>query len=645
MATGFSSMNNSSTENFGSLDLSVPWVDPVVARFLRAVARVAGVLAGSIALVTLGGWIFALPDLKHPLNASSLQAAAAIDCVFWSVAFVLLSSKVSPKFIWLGRILAILVGVTAGLNLAEHVLESDLGLAIPIWEAKDGDAVTFPGHLAPDVAIGLMLLAASTFLYSLNQWRKRIAIYKLLSLIVIVPNMIILGCCAAGLPHVCLFFGCTRVSAITSTVMLLACFALLFVEPTDGFTQAVTYRTPGGRLLRSIFCGLTALIPLVAIVQAGAVSALYDQAVAYGIMVVMLIAMFAVCTAWGAKKMDTIDAEKAQAVQLLQDSISAGMQAPQRTFKMICLQCAKEYNAGTERCPDDGSELSKITDKLKEGSIFAEKYEIVRFIGSGGICSIYLARHMHMQKNVALKLLKAHYAAETKQVQRFQRESQATCKLSHPNIVAVHDFGISQDGQPFIIMDYLDGVSLSGGIESFGAIPWQKAVSIFMQICEGLQYAHANGVLHRDLKPANIMLVEENGKQSVAKIVDFGLAKTVEAGVELTNTGELLGSPTYMSPEQCRGESADVRSDIYAMGGLMYECVVGRPAITSSNVYETIMLQISGPEPVLPVEVDIPLWLESCILKALAKEPERRQQSADELLKELRAGFVSPIGI
>jgi tRNA A-37 threonylcarbamoyl transferase component Bud32 len=638
-------MNNSSTEKFGSLDLDVPWVDPAIARFIRTLARAAGVMAGSVALLTLAGWIFALPDLKHPFNASSLQVAAAIDFILWSVAFLLLSAKASPKLILIGRILAVLIGIAAALNLAEHVFVGDLGLAIPVWEAKDGDVLTFPGHIAPDVAIGLMLLSAATFLYSLRPWRKRISIYKLLSLIVIVPNLIILGCCAAGLPHVCLFFGCTRVSAITSTVMLLACFTVLFIKPTDGFTQAVTYRTPGGRLLRSIFCGLAALIPLVAIVQAGAANVLYDQAVAYGIMVVMLIAMFAACTAWGAKKMDTIDAEKAQAVQLLQDSISASAQAPQRTYKMICLQCAKEYNAETERCPDDGSELSKITDKLKEGSIFAEKYEILRFLGSGGICTIYLARHMHMNKNVALKLLKAHYAAETKQVQRFQRESQATCKLSHANIVAVHDFGISQDGQPYIIMDYLDGVSLSGGIDSFGAIPWQKAVSIFMQICEGLQYAHANGVLHRDLKPANIMLVEENGKQSVAKIVDFGLAKTVDTGADLTNTGELLGSPTYMSPEQCRGEAADVRSEIYSMGALMYECLAGHPAINSSNVYETIMLQISGPEPVLPVEIDIPLWLESCVLKALAKEPERRQQSAAELLKELHAGFVSPIGI
>ena len=644
MATGFSPMNNSSANKFGSLDLNVPWIDPDIARFLRTGALWSAVIAGLTATLTLGGWILAVPDLKHPFNASSLQAAAAIDFVLWSIAFAFLSTKGSPKRILAGRIIAVLIAVTAGLNLAQYLCEADLGLAVAIWEPKDGDALTFPGHIAPDVAVGLLLLATATFFYSLEQ-RKRFFLYKLLSLIVIVPNIIVLGCCAAGLPHICLFFGCTRVSAITSTVMLLACLALLFVNPTEGLTASVTYKTPGGRLLRSIFCGLIALIPLLAIVQAGAVNAVYDQAVAYGIMVVMLITMFAACTAWGAKKMDTIDAEKAQAVQLLQDSLSAATQTTQHTYKMVCMQCAKEFSAGTERCPNDGAELTKITDKLKEGSIFAEKYEIMRFLGAGGLSTIYLARHVHMHKNVALKLLKTHYAADTKQVQRFQRESQATCKLNHPNIVAVHDFGISQQGQPYIVMDYLNGVSLAGGIESFGAIPWRKAASIFIQICEGLEYAHANGVLHRDLKPANIMLVEENGKNTVAKIVDFGLAKTVETSADLTKTGELLGSPTYMSPEQCKGETADQRSDIYCMGSLMYECIVGRPAITSSNVYEAIMLQITGPVPELPVDLGTPLWLESCILKAMSKDPEQRQQSVAELLKELRAGFVSPIGI
>jgi len=631
-------------EKFESSQVLAPWINPGILRSLRMAAWVAACLAAAIALLTIAGWILVIPALKHPFDASSLQSATAIDVVLWAVSLFLLSSKNSPQLKIAGRIIAAIVCITAALNVAEHWFEVDLGLAFPLWEPKDGDALSYPGHIAPDVAFCLVLLSASTFLFDLKD-RKRRYLYKLLCLLAILPNIIILGCCAAGLSHICISFGCARVSAITSTVILLAGFAILFAKPAEGITAPFTFNTSGGRLLRSIFCGLAALIPLLALVQAGEVNGMYDQPIAYGIMVVMLISLFAGCTAWGAQKMDTIEAERTHAVQLLQDSVSNARKAPQRSYKTVCLQCAKEFSSAMTNCPDDGTELTRLTDRLSEGGIFAEKYEIVRFIGSGGISTIYLARHLHMNRNVALKLLKGNYSTDTKCVQRFQRESQATCKLIHPNIVSVFDFGISQEGQPYIIMDYLDGASLSECIQKSGAIAWQKSLAIFIQICEALEYAHENGVLHRDLKPANIMLIEQSGKTPVAKIVDFGLAKTLESSAELTKTGELLGSPTYMSPEQCRGEQADVRSDIYCLGSLMYECVAGRPAIVATNVYETIMLQISGPMPEIPAESAVPPWLENCILKAMAKEPAQRQQSATELLTELRAGFVSPIGI
>lgn len=280
--------------------------------------------------------------------------------------------------------------------------------------------------------------------------------------------------------------------------------------------------------------------------------------------------------------------------------------------------------------------------------IFDNCWLITERIGEGGMSVVYKARHVDLNRQVAIKVLLPHLTTNMKNLQRFKQEAVTASALSHPNVIRVENFGVTPEGRTFIIMDFVEGESLGDVIAREGKIDPVRAVFIFVQAANALQHAHERNVIHRDLKPSNIMLINNGEQGETVKIVDFGIAKLVldddDQVQHLTQTGEVFGSPLYMSPEQCRGEKLDTRSDIYSMGVLMYEALTGTTPIRGSNVFETMQKQLSETAaPLVDMKAPDSLMkrLNTVVMKALEKEPSARYQSMQELEIDLNNALIS----
>lgn len=307
-----------------------------------------------------------------------------------------------------------------------------------------------------------------------------------------------------------------------------------------------------------------------------------------------------------------------------------------------CPSCNLRLEERFTHCPYDNIEL--INDKLI-GTIFAERYEILSVLGAGTSGVVYKARHRYMQKLVAIKVMHLDLISDLSLLKRFRLEAAAASALSHRNIITVTDFGLSPDGHAFMIMDFNGGESLEALIFKHFSLPDRLAVPIFKQICDGLEHAHRHGIIHRDLKPSNVMVMNFDANDVVVKIVDFGTAKLPAASSDranLTAPGQIFGSPTYMSPEQCMGLELSPASDIYSMGSLMYEALTGRPPFITENVLEAMYKQINEDCPNIgsvarKAKIEIDLRLQRVVMKALNKDPEYRYQSFAELRRDLDA--------
>ena len=276
------------------------------------------------------------------------------------------------------------------------------------------------------------------------------------------------------------------------------------------------------------------------------------------------------------------------------------------------------------------------------GTTVADTVKIRSMIGSGGMSSVYRGVQESINREVAVKVMHQHLLADDNALQRFKQEAQAVGRLDHTNIVKVHDFKAGKDGSSFLIMDLVDGISLSDAITQDGPLAPDRAIDIFMQACDGLQHAHSKGVIHRDLKPSNIMLVKDANGQDKVKVLDFGIAKILpqegDAKMKLTQTGEVFGSPLYMSPEQCMGRPVDQRSDIYSMGCLIYEALTGKPPLEGANAFDTFFKHTTEmPQSVraLRGEFDHARDFDAIILKAMAKDPRDRYQTMTQLRDDL----------
>lgn len=266
------------------------------------------------------------------------------------------------------------------------------------------------------------------------------------------------------------------------------------------------------------------------------------------------------------------------------------------------------------------------------GMILANRYEIIKEVGSGGMANVYLAKCRVLKRNVAIKVLKAEFANDKEFLSRFNKEAQAAAVINSPNIVNVYDVGHEGDIH-YIVMEYVEGRTLKEYIDENGMLSWQQTVEYAMQICSALDKAHKLGIVHRDIKPQNIILTNDG----VLKVTDFGIARASTA--ETVNVGEsTMGSVHYFSPEQARGGFTDEKSDIYSLGIVMYELVTGRLPFNGDTPIAIAIKHIQE-QPVSPKEynISIPMSVENVILKAMSKEQGRRYQKAEEMLIDLNA--------
>ncbi len=310
-------------------------------------------------------------------------------------------------------------------------------------------------------------------------------------------------------------------------------------------------------------------------------------------------------------------------------------------LRWVCLTCGKEYLEQVEHCETDGMELTAVKNDSFIGAIFAQRYRIEAVIGRGGMSSIYKAKHLLMGKYFAIKLMHEFMLANSKSILRFQAESRAASASSHPNLVAVHDSGVTSEGVPYLVMDFIDGRTLDDELDGLEFMGVDRCLNIVRQIMDGLENIHSQNIVHRDLKPSNIMLSFEPDGSERVRIVDFGIAKIFgdeEDQNRLTRTGEVFGSPPYMSPEQCLGKKLDARSDIYSLGCVVYKCLTGVYPILGANSLETFSMQVSSsPEPISKAcpKAHVPARVEDVVMKALEKDPPKRFQSVAEFRKSL----------
>jgi serine/threonine-protein kinase len=281
------------------------------------------------------------------------------------------------------------------------------------------------------------------------------------------------------------------------------------------------------------------------------------------------------------------------------------------------------------------------------GTTLDRRYVIEAFVGRGGMSMIYRAKDLMLHRQVAIKLLLPHMKLESKVLRRFQQEAVSAARLRHPNIVQIHEFAVPSQGQPYMVMDYCQGKPLSAIIKADRSLEPERALRMILQACDALVCAHGAGVVHRDLKPDNFIVTGTTDGDECVHLVDFGIAKVITDGAvgALTETGEVFGSPLSMSPEQCRGQRVDARSDIYSLGCVLYEMLTGTPPFVGKNALETIQMQVFETQPAL-AQVMPNLanagHFDRILSRAMAKDPQQRYQSISEMQADLLSLQKSP---
>ncbi len=320
-----------------------------------------------------------------------------------------------------------------------------------------------------------------------------------------------------------------------------------------------------------------------------------------------------------------------------------------------CPDCKKTYPWQEQHVCEAKSAAAASVDDPLVGAVLGERYRIDSFLSSGGMGVVYKGRHVVLDKPVAVKLLRE--SQDPVAQQRFLLEAKSACHIGHEHIVDINDFGVLEDGRPYLVMEFLQGQSLETLLQKQGSLPWNRVCRIGEQIARGLQAVHEKGIMHRDLKPGNIFLLDR-AKRDFVKILDFGIAKVMAgtretlsdggkplvANMRQTTQGTVLGTPEYLSPEQAAGEPIDARVDIYALGCILYEMLTGSVPFRGNGPMSTLMKHLT--EKVVPPrkrrpDLTIPESLEKIVLKAMAREKTDRYATMEELATALQAEIES----
>jgi serine/threonine-protein kinase len=306
----------------------------------------------------------------------------------------------------------------------------------------------------------------------------------------------------------------------------------------------------------------------------------------------------------------------------------------------FCASCGLLYGKGHRICPLDGTTLEERKDPYL-GQVVAGKYRILELIGMGGVGRVYKARHVHMDRRVAVKLLPEEASVDSEVKERFIREARAADMVRHENIVEILDLGETGEGVPYMIMELLEGHQLEDVI-ALNLTPLDRAVHIMRQICSVLGPTHAMGIVHRDLKPENVFLIERNGRSDFVKILDFGVAHLAhEPGI--TKDNMVLGTPQYIAPEVATGRKPGPPDDLYAVGCMGFEMVAGKSPFDADSIFEIMQKHITEPAPRLgDRHPDVPEPFEAIVSRLLQKDPADRYPDAYAVMRDLDL-FMPPV--
>jgi serine/threonine protein kinase len=304
-----------------------------------------------------------------------------------------------------------------------------------------------------------------------------------------------------------------------------------------------------------------------------------------------------------------------------------------QTSKKFCSSCLKEVSTESYKCPGCNGPLTILHSRDLVGEILDGRFEVLELLGKGGMGIVYRARHRYLERDCAIKVLRADSADDPLAVARFLREAKSVSGLSSPNTVRVTDFGVSPDGLLYLVMELLKGESLGQKLHRCGSISWRKAFEYSIQVCHSLQEAHSRQLWHRDIKPDNIFIVREEGEE-VAKVLDFGIAKLGDRQETSTEAGIICGTPEYLSPEQARGKEVDGRTDIYSLGAVLYEAIAGHPPFEGDTAVKVLMCHIMD-KPThlkdLELPASIPKQVMDLVMWTLKKKAQRRPAGVEEL--------------
>lgn len=619
--------------------------------------RLSAVISGSLVfiycLTVVIGWYCDIQSLKM-LFGFAVPFGAAVSYMVLACLVLVLALFPERKDVRLAcAAVSILVAFCGAIKLAETIQEADWDwFNFPLsGELANGVVLQFPGQVTPDGIIGILLVSTSLFLMTLHSSKLDPIWQLLLTFTGAVALLPVIGF-LQGIPEFCGLWGCVKVPVTLAASTLVLSFAVYSLRPGSGWFALLLEPDMLGTALRRSLFALMVLLPLFTALKAGAVAAhvIDENTASPALSVLNLLAGVSIVISQFVyayrreqdlrrdteKKLAALSSEVTQGIKNNAGSSSLVSFSPRYA---VCPKCGKQLSATVLNCPDD-DELMKVVDKL-EGQILDGKYKIVEYLGAGGMSTVYKARHIVLDKILALKLLQPHLLGNARFVQRFQREAQAMARMQHPNLLTVHECGFLE-GVPFLLLDFVDGKGLDVLIQERARLSVGQMIAIVSQIADGLMNAHDSGVVHRDIKPANIMISENVKGRELVKVVDFGLAKMLEEDPghqKISKEGNSAGSPMYMSPEQCVGDPADARTDIYALGCLMYECLTGNPPLFGQSVLETFnKVMNEKPKPVSTI-VEIPQELDDLILKCLEKRPEDRPASMLEFrttLKEIK---------
>jgi serine/threonine-protein kinase len=309
----------------------------------------------------------------------------------------------------------------------------------------------------------------------------------------------------------------------------------------------------------------------------------------------------------------------------------------------VCPQCGSEYVTSDRFCPRDGSPLRpKAGDDPLIGRVIADRYLMLARLGEGGMGRVYLAEHVKMNRQCAIKVMNPSLINDTDSSTRFAREASNAARILHPNVAAVFDYG-EADKIVYLVMEYVDGESLSAILKREAPLEPRRAVDIARQVADGLAAAHELGIIHRDLKPDNVIVARSRSHKEIPKVVDFGIAKAMSETPQdaLTRSGLVIGTPEYMSPEQLLGDPVDARADIYSLGCILYQMLTGVQAFAADTREQMIRRRLHESPPHLrEVMSELPGRLDTLLVHMLARSPGDRVGSAAEARDALNPALV-----